>query len=157
MSAARRPARNSDQFSGSQAARQSFGIGKVILPPPGRFIGVRLRQIELPEMRLQIHPDRLPVLRRRFHYHFFGATLPQPRHEMFSLPHAAAKTTAFILDPLLHSAVDFLLCYCCHYNHQYSLVDVDPRYCPSDDSLSGEEAAGRAVNKIRSATRLFPS
>ena len=84
--------------------------------------------MKLREMQLQIHPDWFPVLRCGFHYHFFGLTLPQPRHKVSPLLRAAAESSAFVLDLLLHAAVDFLLQHRRHHCHQHILVNVDPRY-----------------------------
>ena len=66
------------QFAGGEAAQQAFAVRQVRLASLRRLVGLRLRQMQL-HMRLQFHPDRLPVLRRALHDGLAHFILHQPR------------------------------------------------------------------------------
>ena len=105
---------------------------------------MRLRQMELPKMRLQIQPDRLPVLRRRFHHHFVHLALFQPTHQMAALLRSGSKRATL----KLHcgpNRIEHLVSHGGHHDHQHLFVDVDCCYLVWHIVLSsGEEVAGRA-------------
>jgi hypothetical protein len=130
-----------NQFPGQESPQESFCIPEVVLAPFRRTIGVRLRQMELAEVRFQLQPDRLPVLRRGLHHDLLDSTFPQPSHQVFALAGRGSKATTFPLLWFHPRRIPY------HY-HQHLLVNIDSCYRVGHCFPSGEEAAERAAYGI---------
>jgi hypothetical protein len=92
-----------------------------MLTPFGRPIGMRLRQMQTPHVRLQLQPCRFPVLRRRFHDHLLHAALPQPLHQMLPFLGGGPKARALQQPFPFH-------CHVRGHDHDHLLVYVDSCY-----------------------------
>jgi len=57
------------QFARRKSPDQTFRVGCIRLAALGSLVGLSLRQMQ-PQVGLQRHPYRLPVLRGRLHHHF---------------------------------------------------------------------------------------
>src|SRR5260370_30513984 len=131
------------QFARQQPPRQSLGVRKIVLPSFWRPVRLRLGQMQLLTMRLQIQPHFLPVLRCRLHDHFLYLVMLQPTHDLVPLIGSGSK-----FPPL-----KFHCCSGCirhlrrcagDHHHQYFLVNIDRCYFVRHVRLSGGEVADRA-------------
>jgi hypothetical protein len=66
-----------DELLSNEPPHQPLRVLEIMLPPSASAVGKRLRQVQT-HVRLQLHPHRSPVLRRRFHDRFFDPLLLQP-------------------------------------------------------------------------------
>ena len=122
------------QLLRDQALHQPFRIRKVLLPPAGATIRLRLCKMERarearPHRRapgarapvlLQRLPHRSPVLRGRFHHDFLDLALDQPVGERAQLAGVGPDLQPFKVEVAFDLDVG-------HHDGQHLLVHVNPR------------------------------
>lgn len=109
-----------DQLAGHVAPHQTLGVGEVPLASFRRPIGVGLRQLQL-AVSFQLMPDRLPVLRCRFHHRFAHLLLDQPLPQVAQLAGSCAELALLERELTFPCGID-------DDHGQHALVYVDSCY-----------------------------